>query len=142
MTGNLITITEYKIVLPLLDSSWAISACLILKLRLRKFKVCLLVVLSIDWKHLLPQKGSLKTFWVLNFVILSIWFFFYYFISFSIHWSRLGRSQNFKEATQNFTEVFKIYDVTASIVIQRKQHHKEKNINLTFIVITDVKLAS
>ena len=53
-----------------------------------------------------------------------------------------GRSQNLKELPQDFTEVFNIDDVAANDVIQRKQHHKEKKINLSFIVITDVKLAS
>ena len=53
-----------------------------------------------------------------------------------------GRSQNLKEVPQNFTEVFNIDDVTANDVIQRSQHRKEKKINLSSIVITDVKLAS
>ena len=54
----------------------------------------------------------------------------------------LGCSQNLKEVPQNFTEVFNIDDVTANDVIQRNQHRKEKKINLSSIVITDVKLAS
>ena len=41
-----------------------------------------------------------------------------------------------------FTEVFNIDDVTANDVIQRNQHRKEKKINLSSIVITDIKLAS
>ena len=53
---------------------------------------------------------------------------------------RQGRSQNLKEVPQNFTEVFNIDDVTADI-IQRNQHCKEKKINLSSIVIIDVKLA-
>ena len=53
-----------------------------------------------------------------------------------------GRSQNLKEITQNFTEVFNIDDVTANEVIQRNQHRKGNKIKLSFIVITDVKLAS
>ena len=53
-----------------------------------------------------------------------------------------GRSQNLKEVPQNFTEVFNIDDVTANDVIQRNQHRKGKQINLSYIVITDVKLAS
>ena len=40
---------------------------------------------------------------------------------------------------QHFTEVFNIDDVTTNDVIQRNQHHKE--LNLSSIVITDVKLA-
>ena len=53
-----------------------------------------------------------------------------------------GRSQNLKEVPLNFTEVFNIDDVTANDVIQRNQHRKGKQINLSYIVITDVKLAS
>ena len=53
-----------------------------------------------------------------------------------------GRSQNLKEVPQNFTEVVNIDDVTDNDVIQRKQHLKEKKIDLSSIVITDVKLAS
>ena len=53
----------------------------------------------------------------------------------------LGCSQNFKEVPQNFTEVFNIDDA-ANDVIQRNKHRKEKKINLSSIVITDVKLAS
>ena len=53
-----------------------------------------------------------------------------------------GRSQNLKDVPQNFTEVFNIDDVTANDVIQRNQHRKEKQINLSCIVITDVKLVS
>ena len=53
----------------------------------------------------------------------------------------LGRSHNLKEVPQNFTEVFKINDVTANDVIQRNQHRQEKKINLSSILITDVKLA-
>ena len=53
-----------------------------------------------------------------------------------------GRSQNLKEVPQNLTEVFNIDDVTANDVIQRNQHRKGKQINLSYIVITDVKLAS
>ena len=49
-----------------------------------------------------------------------------------------GRSQNLKEVPQNFN----IDDVAANDAIQRNQHHKEKKINLSSIVITDVKLAS
>ena len=52
-----------------------------------------------------------------------------------------GRSQNLKEVPQNFTEVFNIDDA-ANDVIQRNKHRKEKKINLSSIVITDVKLAS
>ena len=52
-----------------------------------------------------------------------------------------GRSQNLKEVLQNFTEV-NADDVTANDIIQRKQHLKEKKIDLSSIVITDVKLAS
>ena len=37
--------------------------------------------------------------------------------------------------------IFNIADVTANYIIQRKQHPKEKK-NLSFIVITDVKLSS
>ena len=47
-----------------------------------------------------------------------------------------------KEVPQNFTEVFNVDDVTANDAIQRKQHCKEKKINLSSIVITDVKFAS
>ena len=57
-------------------------------------------------------------------------------------WSLQGRSQNSKEVPQNFTEVLNMDDVTANDVIQRNQHHKEKKINLSSIVITNVKLAS
>ena len=53
-----------------------------------------------------------------------------------------GCCQNLKEVPLNFTEVFNIDDVTANDVIQRNQHRKEKKINLSSIVITDVKLAS
>ena len=53
-----------------------------------------------------------------------------------------GCSQNLKEVPQNLTEVFNIDDVTANDVIQRNQHRKGKQINLSYIVITDVKLAS
>ena len=53
-----------------------------------------------------------------------------------------GRSQNLKEILQNFTEIFNIGDVTANDIIQRNQYCKEKKINLSFIVITDIKLAS
>ena len=53
-----------------------------------------------------------------------------------------GCSQNLKEVPQNFTEVFNIDDVAANDVIQRNQHRKEKKINLSSVVITDVKLAS
>ena len=56
--------------------------------------------------------------------------------------SHQGRSQNLREVPQNFTEVFNIDDVTAHDVIQRNQYLKEKRINLSSIVITDVKLAS
>ena len=52
-----------------------------------------------------------------------------------------GRSQKLKEVPQNFTEVFKISDVTANNFTQRNQHRKEKKINLSSIVITDVKSA-
>ena len=52
--------------------------------------------------------------------------------------SKQGRSQKLKEVPQNFTEVFNIDDITANDVIQRNQHCKEK-INLSSIVITDVK---
>ena len=52
------------------------------------------------------------------------------------------RSQNLREVPQNFTEVFNIDDVTANDVIQRNQYLKEKRINLSSIVITDLKLAS
>ena len=45
-----------------------------------------------------------------------------------------GRSQNLKDVPQNFTEVFNIDDVTANDVIQRNQHRKEKQINLSCIV--------
>ena len=38
-----------------------------------------------------------------------------------------GRSQNLKEVSQNFTEVFNFDDVTANDVIRRNQHRKEKN---------------
>ena len=48
-----------------------------------------------------------------------------------------GRSHNLKKVPQIFTEVFNIDNVTAN-----DQHHKEKEINLSSIVITDVKLAS
>ena len=37
-----------------------------------------------------------------------------------------GRSQNLKEVPQNFLEVLNIDDVTANDVIQRNQHHEEK----------------
>ena len=53
-----------------------------------------------------------------------------------------GRRQNLKEVPQNFTEVFNIVDVTANYIIQRNQNRKEKKINLSSIVITDVKIAS
>ena len=53
-----------------------------------------------------------------------------------------GRSQNLKEVLQNFTEVVNADDVTANDIIPRKQHLKEKKIDLSSIVITDVKLAS
>ena len=53
-----------------------------------------------------------------------------------------GCSQNLKEVPQNFTQVFNIDDVKANDVIPRNQHRKEKKINLSSIVITDVKLAS
>ena len=53
----------------------------------------------------------------------------------------LGCSQNLKEVPQNFTEVFNTDDA-ANDVIQRNKHRKEKKINLSSIVITDVKLAS
>ena len=36
------------------------------------------------------------------------------------------RSQNLKEVPQNFAKVFNIDDVRANDVIQRNQHHKEK----------------
>ena len=52
-----------------------------------------------------------------------------------------GRSQNFKKVPQNFTEVFNVDDIIANDVIQGKQHRKGKKINLSSIVITDVKLA-
>ena len=53
-----------------------------------------------------------------------------------------GSSQNLKEVPQNFTEVFNVDHVTNNDVIQRNQHRKEKKINLSSIVINDVKLAS
>ena len=53
-----------------------------------------------------------------------------------------GRSQNLKEVPENFKEVFNIDDVTVNGVIQRSQHRKQRKINLSSIVITDVKLAS
>ena len=53
-----------------------------------------------------------------------------------------GRSQNLKEVPENFKEVFNIDDVTVNDVIQRSQHRKQRKINLSSIVITDVKLAS
>ena len=53
-----------------------------------------------------------------------------------------GRIQNFKKVPQNFTEVFNIDDITANDIIQKNQHRKEKEINLSSIVITDLKLAS
>ena len=53
-----------------------------------------------------------------------------------------GRSQNLKEVPENFKEVFNIDYVTVNDVIQRSQHRKERKINLSSIVITDVKLAS
>ena len=53
-----------------------------------------------------------------------------------------GRSQNLKEVPENFKEVFNIDDVIVNDVIQRSQHRKERKINLSSIVITDVKLAS
>ena len=53
-----------------------------------------------------------------------------------------GRTQNLKEVLQNFTKVFNFDDVTSSNVIQRNQHHKQKNKLECSIVITDVKLAS
>ena len=37
-----------------------------------------------------------------------------------------GRSQNLKAAPQNFMEVFKVVDVTANDVIQKKQHRLRK----------------
>ena len=37
-----------------------------------------------------------------------------------------GRSQNLKEAPQNFTEAFNVDDIIANGVIQRNQHRKEK----------------
>ena len=54
-TGNLFMITEYKTFLSLLDSSWAVSICMTLKLCLRKFKGCLfegcfLTIFSISLK--------------------------------------------------------------------------------------------
>ena len=56
------------------------------------------------------------------------------------YWDQ-GRSHNLKEVPQNFTEVFNINGVTANDVIQRNQHRQEKKINLSSILITDVKLA-
>ena len=53
-----------------------------------------------------------------------------------------GRSHNLKEKPQNFTKVFSVDDVTCDDVIRRNQHRKAKKINLSSIVITDVKLAS
>ena len=47
--------------------------------------------------------------------------------------TRSGGRQNLKEVPQNFTKVFNVDDVKANDVIRRK---------LSFIVITDVKLAS
>ena len=40
-------------------------------------------------------------------------------------WYVQGHSQNLKEVPQNFTEVFKIDDVTTNDVMQRNQHCKE-----------------
>ena len=48
-----------------------------------------------------------------------------------------GRIQNLKEVPQTFREIFDIDDV-----IQRNQHCKEKKINMSSILIFDVKLAS
>ena len=50
-----------------------------------------------------------------------------------------GRRQNLKEVPQNFTEVFNVDDVTAN---NKKTNVTEKKINLSSIVITDIKLAS
>ena len=47
------------------------------------------------------------------------------------------RSQNLKEVPQNFKQVFNIDDVTAN-----STNIAKKKINLSSIVITDVKLAS
>ena len=52
-----------------------------------------------------------------------------------------GRSQNFKEEPQNFTEVFNVDDFTANDVMRRNQHRKEKQ-DLNSIVMTHVELAS
>ena len=77
-----------------------------------------------------------------NFCTLLLYKKFYILLDIAvIHIIYQGRSQNLKEVPQNFTEVFNSHDVTANDVIQSKQHHKEK-INLSSIVITDVKLAS
>ena len=37
-----------------------------------------------------------------------------------------GRSQNLKAVPQNFMEIFKVDDITANDVIQKKQHHLRK----------------
>ena len=57
-------ITEYKTFLSLLDSSWALSICMTLKLCLRKFKGCLfegcfLTIFSISLKSKNTLKGSM-----------------------------------------------------------------------------------
>ena len=44
----------------------------------------------------------------------------------NINLERQGRSQNLKEVSQSFTEVFNIDDLTANDVIQKNQHRKEK----------------
>ena len=51
-------------------------------------------------------------------------------------------SQKLKEIPQNLREDFNADDVTSNDVIPSNQYRKEKKLNLSSIVIIDVKLAS
>ena len=55
--------------------------------------------------------------------------------------TKQGRSQNLKAVPQNLMKFFKVDDVTANDIIQKKQHRLRKKNYRFSIVITTVKLA-
>ena len=52
-----------------------------------------------------------------------------------------ARSQNLKAVPQNFMKVFKVSDVTANDVIQKKQHRlRKEKLQISHISIFNIKL--
>ena len=57
------------------------------------------------------------------------------------YWKDQGRSQNLKPAPQNFMEVFKVDDVKANDIIQKKQHRlRKEKLQISHISIFSIKL--